>query len=219
MENENIIVPTNIAYSSCILRNNIEQLKKKYNFIETGNIGYSVLGKPLPYIKLGKGTKEVMYGGSFHANEWITSVILMKFIEDFAKAYNENEFIYGYRAKEIFDNTSIYIVPMVNPDGVDLVTGVIPTNTGVYNQFKDISLNFPNISFPNGWKANFNGVDFKNYQPFAKFLVISDLQNLKLLYYLSSNFPHCIHLPVMVAHEEHILGIAVLGYSYFLLQS
>ena len=160
MENENIIVPTNIAYSSCILRNNIEQLKKKYNFIETGNIGYSVLGKPLPYIKLGKGTKEVMYGASFHANEWITSVILMKFIEDFAKAYNENEFIYGYRAKEIFDNTSIYIVPMVNPDGVDLVTGVIPTNTGVYNQFKDISLNFPNISFPNGWKANFNGVDF-----------------------------------------------------------
>ena len=52
---------------------------------------------------------------------------------------------------------------MVNPDGVDLVTGVIPENTGRYNQFKDISLNFPNIPFPSGWKANFNGESFINF--------------------------------------------------------
>ncbi len=156
---ENLIVPTTINYTSCILQNNIEQLKKKYRFLRTGNIGYSVLGKPIPYIQIGNGPKEVMYSASIHANEWITSVILMKFIEDFSKAYEENSFIYGYSAKEIFDNTKIYIVPMVNPDGVDLVTGVISKNTGIYNQFKDISLNFPSIPFPLGWKANFNGVD------------------------------------------------------------
>lgn len=159
MEEENIIVPTNIAYSSCILRGNIEQLKKRYTFLTTGNIGYSVLGKPIPYVRLGVGQKEVMYAASFHANEWITSVLLMKFVEDYAKAYENSGFIYGYSARELFNNVSIYIIPMVNPDGVDLVTGVIPTNTGIYNQFKDISLNFPNIPFPNGWKANFNGVD------------------------------------------------------------
>ena len=39
---DNIIVPTNIAYSSCILQNNVEQLKKRYNFLSFGNIGYSV---------------------------------------------------------------------------------------------------------------------------------------------------------------------------------
>lgn len=156
---EDIIVPTNIAYSSCILQGNIEQLRKRYKFLRTGNIGYSVLGKPIPYIRIGNGQKEVMYSASIHANEWITSVVLMKFVEDFAKAYETNGFIYGYSAREIFNNTSIYIVPMVNPDGVDLVTGVIRENTGVYNQFRDISLNFPNIPFPSGWKANFNGVD------------------------------------------------------------
>ena len=156
---ENIIVPTNIAYSSCILRNNIEQLKKKYPFLVTGNIGYSVLGKPLPYIRIGNGVKEVMYSSAIHANEWITAVALMKFVEDFSRSYQNNDFIYGYSAREIFNNVSIYIVPMLNPDGVDLVTGVIPENTGIYNQFKDISLNFPSIPFPLGWKANFNGVD------------------------------------------------------------
>ena len=159
MEENNIIVPTNIAYSSCILQNNIEQLKKKYKFIETGNIGYSVLGKPIPYIKIGNGINEVMYSSSIHANEWITSVVLMKFVENFCTAYEKNGKIYEYSAREIFNKSSIYIVPMINPDGVDLVTGVIPENTGIYNQFKDISLNFPNIPFPSGWKANFNGVD------------------------------------------------------------
>ncbi len=156
---ENNIVPTNVAYSSYVLYENIEKLKARYNFLIIGNIGYSVLGKPIPYIKIGNGSNEVMYSGSIHANEWINSVVLMKFIEDFAKAYESNGFIYGYSAREIFDNSTIYVVPMVNIDGVDLVTGAIPENTGIYNQFKDISLNFTGISFPAGWKANFNGVD------------------------------------------------------------
>ena len=170
MQENEMIVPTNIAYSSCILQSNIEQLKKKYKFLNFGNIGYSVLGKPIPYIRLGNGRKEVMYAASFHANEWITSTVLMKFVEDYARNYEQNGFLYGYNVRELFNNTSIYIIPMVNPDGVDLVTGVIPEDTGRYNQFKDISLNFPSIPFPSGWKANFNGVDLKNYQPFCKVL-------------------------------------------------
>lgn len=153
------IVPTDIAYTSCLVMNNIEQMKKKYSFLKIGNIGYSVLGKPIPYIQLGSGKKEVMYVGSFHANEWITSMLLMKFIENYCVEYENNGFLYGYSVKEIFNNTSIYIIPMLNLDGVDLVTGVINQNTGIYNQFKDISLKFPGIPFPNGWKANFNGVD------------------------------------------------------------
>lgn len=156
---ENNIVPTNIPYNSSILQQNIEQLKARYNFLIAGNIGYSVLGKPIRFIRIGNGPNEVMYSGSIHANEWINSIVLMKFVEDYAKAYEQNGFIYGYSAREIFRQASIYIVPMVNPDGVDLLTGAIPENTGIYHQFKDISLQFPGIPFPDGWKANFNGVD------------------------------------------------------------
>ena len=160
---ENNIVPTNVAYTSNILRSNIEQLRNRYNFLRIGNIGYSVLGRTIPYIKIGSGTKEVMYSGAIHANEWITAVVLMKFVEDFARAYENNGFIYGYSAREIFNNVTIYIVPMVNPDGVDLVTGAIRQNTGVYNNFRDIALRYPGIPFPSGWKANFNGESFINF--------------------------------------------------------
>ena len=159
MNENNNIVPIDIPYSSKILYDNIEKLKERYSFLRFGNIGYSVLGKPIPYIRIGNGANEVMYSGSIHANEWINSILLMKFIENFSREYENNGFIYGYNAREIFNYTSIYIVPMANPDGVDLLTGQFSENSGIYNQFKDISLNFPNVPFPNGWKANFNGVD------------------------------------------------------------
>lgn len=199
---ENIIVPTNIAYSSCILQGNIEQLRKEYTFLRTGNIGYSVLGKPIPYIQIGNGEKEVMYSSSIHANEWITSVLLMKFVEDFSKAYKNNDFIYGYNAREIFNKAKIYIIPMLNPDGVDLVTGVIRENTGVYNNFKDISLNFPNIPFPSGWKANFNGVDFSNFQ---YTLLINRLDwRLLCLIILFSKFLHILFFHYLLIYY-HLL--------------
>ena len=153
------IVPTNKSYNYNILIENINQFKKIYPFFQVQNIGYSVLGKEIPCIKIGSGKKQILYHASIHANEWITSVLLMKFIENFAKAYICNTTIYGYAARQLFKNISLYIVPMVNPDGVDLVTGNIDTNTYIYKNYEEIASKFPDIPFPDGWKANFNGVD------------------------------------------------------------
>ncbi len=153
------IVPTNINYSSEILKININSLKKIYPFIEVGNIGKSILGKQIPYIKIGKGSKEVFYSASYHANEWITSVVLMKFIADYCYAYQQNLSIFNYPARQLYEITTVYIVPMVNPDGVDLVTGEITPNSEIYNFAKQISNSFPQIPFVDGWKANIRGVD------------------------------------------------------------
>lgn len=153
------IVPTNKNYNYEILKHNIDELKIAYPFLEIGNIGYSVLGKEIPYIRIGNGMKEILYHASIHANEWITSVVLMKFIENFCRAYIFGGNIYGYTAQDLFNQVSLYIVPMLNPDGVDLVTGNVDKNSNIYRNYESISKNFPTIPFPDGWKANFNGVD------------------------------------------------------------
>lgn len=163
LENSNEIVPTNKKYNYMIMKQNIEKLKIKYPFLEITNIGYSVLGKQIPCIRIGKGNKEILYHASIHGNEWITSILLMKFVEDFCKKYVANEKMQSYLAQELFNQTSLYIVPMVNPDTVDLVTGNIDKESSTYKNYKDISKNYPQIPFPDGWKANFNGESLINF--------------------------------------------------------
>ena len=100
---------------------NLNSLRMLYPFISIGSAGKSVLGKDIPYVKIGRGQKEVFYSASFHANEWITSVVLMKFLADYCYTYQNNLSIFGYSARSLYDNTTIYIIPMVNPDGVELI--------------------------------------------------------------------------------------------------
>jgi len=143
-----------MKYNSEILYSNISRLKNTYSFLEIFSIGKSVLEKDIHCIKVGNGSKEVFYSGSIHANEWIVTPVLMKFTEDFCRAYVGGSNIFGYSAKEIFNTCTIYIVPMCNPDGVDLVTGLIEPNSYIYEGAKQIAEKYPNVPFPLGWKAN-----------------------------------------------------------------
>ena len=138
---------------------NISSFSVLYPFLEIGSIGTSVMGKDIPYIRIGTGPKEVFYSSSIHANEWITSPVIMKFIENLSLAYVNDGYIYGYLARNILRDTSIYIVPMVNPDGVDLATSAISKDSNYYKNAEKIASDYPNIPFPLGWKANITGVD------------------------------------------------------------
>lgn len=153
------IVKTDIDYPYTQMMEDLIKLRQRYSFLSLGFYGQSVMGKRIPCIRIGNGQKQVFYSASIHANEWINTVVFMKFIEDFSIAYQNNSEIFGQSAREIYSNASIFIAPMANPDGVDLVLGRIPQNTNFYKNAVAISENYPDVPFPSGWKANILGVD------------------------------------------------------------
>jgi g-D-glutamyl-meso-diaminopimelate peptidase len=153
------MVPTNVPYTHALVLLIVEGLRARYPFIQTGSIGQSVLGRSIPYLRLGTGATEVSYNAAHHANEWITTPVLLKFAEDYAKALAFGGRITGVPAAALAARSSLFLIPMVNPDGVDLVTGGLSPTSEAFRQAQAISQNYPNIPFPSGWKANIAGID------------------------------------------------------------
>jgi g-D-glutamyl-meso-diaminopimelate peptidase len=154
------VVDTNINYTYEIMERDIQGLKARYPFIQTGTAGNSVLGKNLYYIKLGNGPNQVFYNGSHHGLEWITSVLLMKFVENFSKAYADGTSLAGYNVREIWNSSTIYIIPMVNPDGVNLVLDGLQRDNPFYSDL--IRWNNGSTDFSRVWQANIRGVDLNH---------------------------------------------------------
>lgn len=152
------LVPDNVDYSSVLNALIIEGMVMRYPFLVNGSIGKSVMGNDISYIKIGTGDKQLFYNASFHANEWITTPVLLKFAEEFAQAFASGGTLYGMSASLLFERFQLYLVPMVNPDGVDLVTGLLDSGMD-YNNAMQIAMGYPEIPFPSGWKANIEGVD------------------------------------------------------------
>ncbi|NLK72287.1 MAG: LysM peptidoglycan-binding domain-containing protein [Clostridiales bacterium] len=154
------VVDTNIAYNYEVLERDIAGLKARYPFIETGSAGQSVLGRNLYYLKLGNGPNKVFYNGGIHSLEWLPVPVLMKWIENFSSAYAVSRNIRGYDVRSIWDQSTIYIIPMVNPDGIDIVLNGPQPDNPYYNQL--LEWNDTGRPFSQVWNANTRGVDLNH---------------------------------------------------------
>jgi g-D-glutamyl-meso-diaminopimelate peptidase len=153
------VVATNVSYTHAFLEIIMEGLTARYPFLTSGTIGTSVMGREIYFLSIGRGPVQVSYNASHHANEWITTPVLLKFIEQYAKAYSAGERLNSFNTLTMYNSSNLYLIPMVNPDGVDLVTGGIPRSNRYYTQAEALSRNYPQIPFPSGWKANIAGID------------------------------------------------------------
>lgn len=147
-------------YDSSILERDMEHLKQLFPFIQIESIGQSVLGKSLQAIRIGRGPKKVHINASFHANEWITSGILMKSINEYLLSLIHQQPIRGIQTLPLYHQVELTVVPMVNPDGVDLVIHGPPAA----HREKLLALNGGNDDFTE-WKANIRGIDLNNQFP------------------------------------------------------
>ncbi len=165
-EGEQITVPlncdvvfTDLPYSSFLTACVMEGLTLRYPFLVKFPIGRSVIGKRIEAIRIGAGPLRVGINAAHHANEWITTPLVLQFLERYAKAFSKNSTIGNVSARDLYESSTLTLVPLVNPDGVDLVTGALAEGDSYFESAKALSAFYPAIPFPNGWKANIQGVD------------------------------------------------------------
>ena len=144
------IVRTDVPMTSALCEETIDKLTEAYPFLRTELLTTTAFGRPVRALIIGEGERKVIYSASHHANEWITTPVLLKFVEELAEAVQNNGKLYGVEAGNIVKAATIYIVPMVDPDGVDLVTGAIEPGTLEYETARRLADNYPQIPFPEG---------------------------------------------------------------------
>ena len=159
------IVPTDVPMTSALCQKTIAQLLDAYPFLASEELTRTAFDRPVTALSIGKGDRRVLYSTAHHANEWITTPVLLKFVEELCQAIASDGEIWGVPGSLIQDLDTIYLVPMVNPDGVDLVTGAIDSGTQSYAIARTIAEAYPEIPFPSGWKANLLGVDLNLQYP------------------------------------------------------
>ena len=157
------VVPDNVRFTSTLSALCLEGLAARYPFLKSRCIGESVLGRPLGLLCFGEGEKAVFVNGAHHANEWITAPVLLRYLEQLAAAYASGGKLAGESAEGLYRRVTLHLLPLVNPDGVDLVTGELGPEDEAYASAK--AMNGSLADFPLNWKANIRGVDLNLQYP------------------------------------------------------
>ena len=142
-----------------MLNNKIIELQNNYDIIEVSSIGNSILENAIPLISIGKGNKNVIYIGGHHGMEWITSALLIQFINDYCENYRNGSRTFDISTRVLFETRRMHIIPMLNPDGIDYcIHGVNEKNI-----LKDrlVKMNKNSYDFSN-WQANARGIDLNH---------------------------------------------------------
>lgn len=136
-----------------------EALVKRYPAAELFSIGESVMEKKILCIKAGNGPKKLFVNGAHHGLEYLTAAFILQFLREYLRAWETGAKLFDYNVERLFAETTIYAVPMVNPDGVDIaVNGIDITNPYHRKLISMVGIH----SFNRVWQANANGVDINH---------------------------------------------------------
>lgn len=141
------------------LMDTLQIFSDRYPFISITYMGTSVLGRGIPMVSLGegRGKKSVLYVGCHHGMEWITTVILLRFINEFCECMKSDQRMYSINLRHMFRSRTIHIIPQLNVDGADIqINGA--ENTILRERL--VSMN-GGTDF-SSWQANARGVDLNH---------------------------------------------------------
>lgn len=162
-EKETVIDP-HVRVSNEILIEQCEALAEAYpELVSVFYPAKSVEERDIPVITLGRGPRVIFYGGAIHASEFITTNVLMNMIDRYAAGYYNGECEEGYISyRELLDSITFYIVPQINPDGVNIAhNGYHATEA-----YPVWTYSRQGLGYASTYKANIRGVDLNRNFPY-----------------------------------------------------
>ena len=123
--------------------------------IEYQLLGKSILGEEIYLYRCGRGGRNVLFAAAHHASEYLTAMHLYALLLDIAEGRVKI-------ADELSQKFSLFFIPCVNPDGVDIaLSGFRPSP--LYDRQRLMS----GAENTEKWKANARGVDLNHNYPYG----------------------------------------------------
>ena len=141
------------------VRNMIYALRGRYLFLDAMPFGHSVLKREIYSLTLGNGKQRILFAAAFHAQEWITALLLLRLCEDMCEALQTDTPLSGIDLRRALYGRSVTFVPVVNPDGVE-----IALHGSRSAQCYADTVHKLGGDIPGAWQANVCGIDLnRNY--------------------------------------------------------
>ena len=135
------------------------RLASAFGFLDMFSVGESVMERKILCFSLGNGERKLFINGAHHGLEYLTAAFIMKFLEDFAYFAKSGRQLLGYNLRSFLCNTTLFAIPMVNPDGVDIALHGLDLTAPRHRRL----CSFVGIhNFGSVWQANANGVDINH---------------------------------------------------------
>ena len=133
----------------------IGKMLMDYGFLTRDTIGESRCARPIDMLCVGNRRKQVLFAGAFHGMEWITSLILLKFLDELCFSVMTGQAMCGVKMGVMRNQRGLAVIPCVNPDGVEIqIHGA--ESAGNYAEL------VRNAGETSKWQANAVGVDINH---------------------------------------------------------
>ena len=166
-----IVNASSAKYSHARMIKDLKKMQETYPFlVRYKSLGKSYDNRDIYEITLGNvnAKKHILIQATMHAREYVNSLLVMRQVESICSNYYSATYKDKYYS-EIFDKVCCHIIPMANPDGVEIsLYGADGINDKkLKKSVKKICKKYANgrESYYTYWKANARGVDLNNNYP------------------------------------------------------
>ena len=98
----------------------IGKLLTDYGFLSRQTIGETRCSRPIDLLCIGSRRRQVLFASAFHGMEWITTLVLLRFMDELCEAVKKGKSMCGVRVGTFLNQRGLAMVPCVNPDGVEI---------------------------------------------------------------------------------------------------